>query len=156
MVWRNIGRRKQSPSITDFSVPPMLICTICDSNYISSSELQLARLLRCKIVECLHQTLKAITNRLTILRTKGYIYFYEYVEISFTNILFLKIICISFFTSSGTISRSLTSCERETDAVRWYSTSSLRLLNLTTHKKNLPCASLNTLKCCTPSEHLYI
>jgi len=62
----------------------------------------------------------------------------------------------SIFTSSGIISRNLTSCERETDAVRWYSTSSLRLLNLTTHRKNLPCASLNTLKCCTPSEHLYI
>lgn len=55
--------------------------------------------------------------------------------------------------SSGTMSRSLTSCERDTEAVRWYSTSSLRELNLTTHKKNLPWLSRRTLKCWTPSEH---
>lgn len=66
VVWRDIGGRKESPSISNFSMPPMLICTICDSNYISSSELQLARLLRCKIVECLHQTLKAMTNQFQI------------------------------------------------------------------------------------------
>ena len=30
------------------------------------------------------------------------------------------------------------SCERDTEAVWWYSTSSFRELNLTTHKKNLP------------------
>lgn len=58
-------------------------------------------------------------------------------------------------TSSGTISLSLTSCERDTLAVRWYSTNSFSELNLTTHKKNLPCASRKTLKCCTPSEHLH-
>lgn len=61
---------------------------------------------------------------------------------------------IKLITSSVTMSLNLTSCERETEAVRWYSTSSLRELNFTTHKKNLPCASRNTLKCCTPSEHL--
>lgn len=58
------------------------------------------------------------------------------------------------YTSSGTMSRNLTSCERDTEAVRWYSTSSFRLLNLTTQRKNFPWASRNTLKCCTPSEHL--
>lgn len=69
---------------------------------------------------------------------------------------FVEISAKSLLTSSGTMSRNLTSCERETDAVRWYSTNSLRLLNFTTHKKNFPCASLKTLKCCTPSEHLRI
>lgn len=50
-------------------------------------------------------------------------------------------------TSSGTISLNLTSCERDTLAVRWYSTNSFRELNLTTHKKNFPFASRSTLKC---------
>lgn len=54
------------------------------------------------------------------------------------------------------MSRNLTSWERETDAVLWYSTNSFRLLNLTTQRKNFPCASRNTLKCCTPSEHLRV
>lgn len=62
--------------------------------------------------------------------------------------------CVSIRTSSGIMSLSLTSCERDTLAVRWYSTNSLSELNFTTHRKNLPCASRNTLKCCTPSEHL--
>ena len=57
-------------------------------------------------------------------------------------------------TSSAIMSLSFTSCERETEDVRWYSTNSLRLLNLTTQRKNLPWASLSTLKCWTPSEHL--
>lgn len=35
----------------------------------------------------------------------------------------------------------------ETLAEWWYSTSSLRLLNLTTQRKNLPWASRSTLKC---------
>lgn len=54
---------------------------------------------------------------------------------------------IRIFTSSGTMSFSLTSCERDTLAVRWYSTNSFSELNFTTHKKNFPCASRKTLKC---------
>lgn len=57
-------------------------------------------------------------------------------------------------TSSGIISRNLTSCDRDTLAVRWYSTSSLRELNFTTQRKNLLWASRRTLKCWTPSGHL--
>jgi hypothetical protein len=62
--------------------------------------------------------------------------------------------CNYNLTSSGTISLSFTSCDLETDADRWYSTNSFKLLNLTTQTKNFPCASRSTLKCCTPSEHL--
>lgn len=50
-------------------------------------------------------------------------------------------------TSSGTMSRNLTSWERDTDVVRWYSTNSFNEPNFTTHKKNFPAASLKTLKC---------
>lgn len=49
----------------------------------------------------------------------------------------------------------MTFCDLDTDDVLWYSTSSFRELNFTTHKKNFPCASLKTLKCWTPSEHLH-
>ena len=41
----------------------------------------------------------------------------------------------------------------DTLAEWWYSTSSFRLLNFTTQRKNFPWASLRTLKCCTPSPH---
>ena len=40
--------------------------------------------------------------------------------------------------SSGIISLSLMSCERDTEAVWWYSTSSFNELNFTTQRKNLP------------------
>jgi len=60
----------------------------------------------------------------------------------------------NILTSPGTISLSFTSCDLETEAVRWYSTNSFKLLNLTTQRKNFPWASRSTLKCCTPSEHL--
>lgn len=45
----------------------MLICTVCDSNYVSSSELQFARFLRGEIIERLYQTLKIMTNRFCIM-----------------------------------------------------------------------------------------
>lgn len=57
--------------------------------------------------------------------------------------------------TSGSRSRNLTSCERDTLEVLWYSTNSLRELNLTTQRKNFPAASLRTLKCWTPSGHLH-
>jgi hypothetical protein len=40
-------------------------------------------------------------------------------------------------------------CVRLIDEVLWYLTSSLRELNLTTHRKYLPAPSLKTLKCWT-------
>lgn len=54
---------------------------------------------------------------------------------------------VEFCTSSGCMSFNLMSWDLETEEERWYSTSSLSELNLTTQRKNLPDVSLNTLKC---------
>lgn len=44
---------------------------------------------------------------------------------------------------------------RETEVVRWYSTSSLRELNFTTQRKYFPAPSRRTLKCWTSFPYLY-
>ena len=59
-------------------------------------------------------------------------------------------------TVPTSMSRSRISCERLTEWFLWYVTSSLRELNLTTQRKNLPCVSRSTLKCCTSPPHLQL
>ena len=59
-------------------------------------------------------------------------------------------------TVPTSMSRSRISCDRLTEWFLWYVTSSLRELNLTTQRKNLPCVSRSTLKCCTSPPHLQL
>lgn len=57
VIWSNVGGWEQSSSITNFPVPPMLICTICHCDHVTPFKLQFTRFLWCKVVQSLYKTL---------------------------------------------------------------------------------------------------
>lgn len=97
VIGSDVSGREETSTSANLSSPPVLVRAICHSNDIASLEFQFSGLLRREVVQSLHQELcrRIVESLLQIVLT------------------------ITKLTSSGTMSRSLMSCDRETDVERW-------------------------------------